>query len=468
MAHDTRQRDAASRTTLRRSMETRHVRMIALGGVIGTGLFVSSGYTIHQAGPFGTILAYAIGGLIVYLVMLCLGELSVAMPVSGSFHVYATRYIGPATGFVVAIQYWITWTVALGSEFTAAGLLMQRWFPHTPAWVWSAICIVVVFIVNALSVRFFAETEFWFSSVKVAAIVVFMLVGVLAITGVISISGHDHAPWLSNVVDGGLFPNGFAPVFATILTVNFAFSGTELVAVTAGETRDPRTAVPKAIHTTLWRLLVFFIGSIVVMSALIPWQDAGVDESPFVMVFSAIGLPYAGDIMNAVVLTALLSASNSGLYAATRMVWSLGNEGMLPRCFAATNRHGAPVLALCVSMAGGLLALLSSVVAASSVYLILVGISGLSAVVVWAVVAWCQIRFRKQWLRDGHTLDELPYRTPGFPVVSWLAFGLCVLSCVLVALDPEQWVALVSEIIFIALCYGLYWLNRKRIAMRGE
>ncbi|MBS5559237.1 MAG: amino acid permease [Bifidobacterium longum] len=380
-------------TDMAKQSPSRHLQMISLGGVIGTGLFLSSGYTIQQAGPIGTILAYGIGALIVYLVMLTLGELSVAMPVTGSFHVYAEKFIGPGTGFVIAIQYWLTWTVALGSEFTAAGLLMQRWFPNSPTWAWSA-------------------------AIKVFAICAFIVIGSLAIFGVIPVAGYQHAPMFGNLIKDGVFPNGFMPVFATILTVNFAFSGTELIGVTAGET------------------------------------------SPFVLVFNGIGIPYAGDIMNFVVLTAVLSASNSGLYASTRMVWSMGNEGMIPRWFAKTNRRGVPMLALCAAMAGGLLALLSSVVAASTVYLVLVALSGLSAVVVWIAIAYCQIVFRRRWLAAGHGVDELKYRTPGYPYVSWAAFILCTASFVLVVFDAEQRFALVAELVFIVACYGIYFLQQ--------
>ena len=447
-------------TNLKRGMEARHLQMISLGGVIGTGLFLSSGYTIQQTGPIGTILAYAIGALIVYLVMLTLGELSVAMPVTGSFHVYAEKFIGPGTGFVIAIQYWLTWTVALGSEFTAAGLLMQRWFPDTPTWVWSAACIALIFTLNALSVRFFAEAEFWFASIKVFAICAFILIGTLTIFGVIPMKGYTHAPMFGNLIKDGVFPNGFMPVFATILTVNFAFSGTELIGVTAGETRDPEKAVPKAIHTTLWRLVLFFIGSIVVMSALIPWRKAGVGESPFVLVLSSVGIPYAADIMNFVVLTAVLSASNSGLYASTRMVWSMGHEGMIPRWFAKTNRRGVPMLALCAAMAGGLLALLSSVVAASTVYLVLVALSGLSAVVVWIAIAYCQIVFRHRWVASGHKVSELKYATPGYPWTSWGAFILCTASFLLVFFDKEQRFALAAELLFIVVCYAAYFVQK--------
>ena len=459
-------------TGLERKMESRHLTMISLGGVIGTGLFVSSGYTIHQAGPLGAILAYAVGSLLVYCVMVSLGELSVAMPYAGSFHMYAKRFIGPGTAFTIAILYWLNWAVALASEFTAAGLLMQRWFPHSPSWVWSAVFIVVVFALNIMSVRLYGEAEFWFASIKVFAIIAFIVIGLLAIFGAIPIAGHDSAPLLGNFVAGGWFPSGIAPIFSTLLTVVFAFSGTELIGVTAGETRDPQTAVPKAIHTTLWRLVLFFIGSITVMCALIPWRKAGVGESPFVLVFNGIGIPYAGDIMNFVVLTAMLSASNSGLYASTRMVWSMGNEGMIPRWFAKTNRRGVPMLALCAAMAGGLLALLSSVIAASTVYLVLVALSGLSAVVVWIAIAYCQIVFRRRWLESGHSTSELKYRTPGYPYVSWAAFILCTASFVLVIFDVEQRFALVAELVFIVACYGAYflqqWVRKRKKATEAD
>lgn len=221
--------------------------------------------------------------------MLSLGELSVAMPYAGSFHLYAKRFIGPGTAFTIAVLYWLNWAVALASEFTAAGLLMQRWFPHSPAWVWSAAFIVVVFLLNILSVRLYGESEFWFASIKVFAIVAFIVIGLLAMFGAIPIAGYDHAPLFENFYNDGWLPNGVLPIFSTLLTVVFAFSGTEVVGVAAGETKDPSKAIPKAVHTTVLRLAIFFIGSIAVMAALIPWHKSGVDTSPFVLVFQSIG-----------------------------------------------------------------------------------------------------------------------------------------------------------------------------------
>lgn len=435
----------SKKTHLARKMETRHIRMISLGGVIGTGLFLSSGYTIHQAGPIGTIIAYLIGALIVYSVMLCLGELSVAMPYTGAFHVYAKKYIGEGTGFTVAILYWLTWTIALGSEFTAAGLIMQEWFPHTPVWIWSAIFIILIFLSNAYSVKVFAESEFWFSAIKVFAIVAFILLGVLAMVGIIPLNGFTHAPGISNLYKNCIFPNGFSGVFTTMLTVNFAFSGTELIAITAGEAKEPDKTIPKAIHTTLWRLVIFFIGSIVVMAALIPYQKAGVTQSPFVYVLKMMGIPYAADIMNFVVLTAIISAANSGLYASTRMLWSLGNEGTIPKNISKTNKNGIPVIALCLSMIGGLLALLSSIFAADTIYLVLVSVSGLAVVIVWAAIALAELNFRKQFLKSGHSLSELKYKTPWYPVIPLFALITSILSCVLIWFDPNQRVALSAQ-----------------------
>ncbi|WP_243390263.1 amino acid permease [Bifidobacterium margollesii] len=443
-------------TGLQRKMETRHLMMIALGGVIGTGLFLSSGYTIHQAGPIGTILAYGIGALNVYMVMLCLGELATAMPQTGSFHVYAKRFIGPATGFTVAIIYFLAWMGALGSEFTAAGLIVRKWFPDSPAWAWSALFIVLIFTLNALSVRSFAEAEFWFAGIKVAAIIVFIAIGLLAILGIIPIAGYTHAPGFGNLIRDGVFPNGFAPVFSTMSTVVFAFAGTELLGVTAGETKDPSRNIPKAIHTTFWRLAIFFIGSIVVMSALIPWQNAGVEQSPFVLVFDAIGLPFAGDIMNFVVLTAILSAANSGLYASTRMLWSLSNERMIPRVFSRTTKRGVPLIALCTAMLGGLLALLSSVTAASVIYLALVSSAGLAIVIVWVVLAVCELRFRGEMKREGRSERELAFHTPAWPAVPIVVLVLSVGTIVLSGVYESMRSSLIYMIVIIVLCYAVY------------
>ncbi|MGE6631901.1 S-methylmethionine permease [Bacillus sp. NPDC077027] len=443
-----------------RKMTSRHLFMLSLGGVIGTGLFLSSGYTISQAGPAGTILAYLVGAFIVYLVMLCLGELSVAMPVTGAFHTYATKYIGPGTGYTVAWLYWLTWTVALGSEFTAAGLLMQRWFPHTSVWVWSAVFAILIFLLNAFTVKFFAESEFWFSSIKVMAIILFIILGGAAMFGLIPLKGNEAAPFFSNFTgEGGLFPNGFLPILMTMLAVNFAFSGTELIGIAAGESVNPDETIPRAIRTTVLRLVLFFVGTIIVLAGLIPVEDAGVIKSPFVVVFDRIGIPYAADFMNFVILTAILSAANSGLYASSRMLWSLSEERTLPKQLAKLTPKGIPLNALILSMVGGFLSLLSSVVAPETVYLVLVSISGLAVVIVWMGIAASQFMFRRSFLQNGGQLSDLKFRTPLYPIVPIAAFLLCLASVIGIAFDPNQQIALVCGIPFIILCYVAYYLT---------
>lgn len=458
---------------LERRMSKRHLMMISFGGVIGTGLFLSTGYTINQAGPFGTVLAYSIGAIIVYLVMMCLGELSVAMPFTGAFHVYARRFIGPATGFVTAVLYWLTWTVALGSEFTGAAIIMNGWFPGVPVWVWAALFIALILVLNMLSVRVFAEAETLLSGVKVVAIILFIVLGAAAVVGLMPYEdggagpggAGDSAPLLSNLTGDGLFPNGLGAVFTTILAVNFAFSGTELIGITAGEVKDPGATIPRAIHATLARLVVFFIGSIVVIAALIPWEDAGVEESPFVTVLDGIGIPGAGDIMNVVILTAILSAANSGLYASTRMLWSLANEGTLPRALARTNRFGVPALAMGLSMIGGLAALLTSVYAASTVYLVLVSVSGLAVVLVWVAISASHLSFRRRWVAERHGVEEPAYRAPGYPWVPIAALVLTTASCLLIVFDPVQRPALGITAVFLAVCYGGHWAAARRVSL---
>jgi len=445
---------------LKRTMQPRHLIMLSLGGVIGTGLFFNTGYIISTTGAPGTLLAYAIGALVVWLVMQCLAELSVAMPETGAFHVYASRYLGPATGYTVAWLYWLTWTVALGSSFTAAGFCMQYWFPQVPIWVWCLIFSLVIFSLNVVSTRFFAEGEFWFSIIKVITIIAFIILGTMAIFGVIPLQDGSAAPGLSNITSTGWLPHGGLPILMTLVAVNFAFSGTELIGIAAGETKEPEKAIPLAIRATIARLIIFFIGTVFVLAALIPMDQAGVEKSPFVLVFEKVGIPYAADIFNFVILTAILSAANSGLYASGRMLWSLSNEKTLPRCFSQVNKRGVPLAALSVSMLGGLLALCSSVIAPDTVFVALSAISGFAVVAVWLSICASHFMFRRRHLQAGLSADTLIHRAPWYPWVPILGFVLCLIACVGLAFDPSQRIALYCGLPFVALCYGAFYLTK--------
>ncbi|WP_225087708.1 S-methylmethionine permease [Pectobacterium colocasium] len=444
----------------KRTMKARHLVMLSLGGVIGTGLFFNTGYIISTTGAAGTLLAYLIGALVVYLVMLSLGELSVAMPETGAFHVYASRYLSPATGYTVAWLYWLTWTVALGSSLTAAGFCMQYWFPQVPVWTWCLLFCVLIYLLNIVSSRFFAEGEFWFSIVKVVTILAFIVLGAGAMFGFIPMQDGSPAPFFQNITASGWFPHGGLPILMTMVAVNFAFSGTELIGIAAGETENPQKVVPMAIRTTVARLVIFFLGTVLVLAAIIPMEEAGIAKSPFVLVFEKIGIPYAADIFNFVILTAILSAANSGLYASGRMLWSLSNEGTLPRRFSRLTRRGIPLFAISVSMLGGLLALFSSVVAPDTVYVALSAISGFAVVAVWLSICASHYMFRRHHIRTGKPLSDLQYRAPWFPITPILGFLLCLLACVGLAFDPSQRIALWCGIPFVALCYGAYYFTQ--------
>lgn len=445
-------------------MGPRHLIMIAMGGVIGSGLFLSSGYTIDQAGPLGAVLAYLVGAFVVYLVMACLGELAIAYPVAGAFHIYAARSIGPATGFTTAWLYWLCWAVALGSEFTASGILMQRWFPAVDVWVWCLVFAALVFGFNAFSARLFGETEFWLSLVKVGAIVALIVLGGAALLGFRPLAADGGPPLLLNnfVTNDGLFPHGFSGVLVTTLAVFYAFSGSELIGVAAGETKDPERAIPKALRATVFRLLIFFVGAITVIAATVPYGEVGLDESPFVTVFSGLGIPYAADVMNFVIITALLSAGNSGLYSCARMLFSLADEGHAPQVFRRLTGRGVPLIALSVSMVGGLASLLCSVMAAESVYLVLVSIAGFAVVGVWMSIAGSHFFHRRTFVRNGGDVSALAYKAPLYPLVPLLAFTLCLVSIVGLAFDPNQVAALYFGIPFVAACYIFFYLRHGR------
>jgi arginine/ornithine permease len=452
-------------TQLKRTMKSRHLFMMSLGGIIGTGLFLGSGYAIGEAGPAGAILAYLVGGLLMYLAMVCLGELSVVMPVSGSFQAHATKFIGPATGFVLGWVYWLSWALYVGLEFVAAGVLMKRWFPDVPVWIWCAIFIVLLFSINSLAARSFAETEYWFAGIKVLAVILFIIVGLGAIFGVINMDS-EPAPYLSNFVGDGLFPSGLTGVFISMMTVIYAFQGSEIMGVAAGETEDPKRNIPKAIRNIVFRVLLFYVLAIFVLSAIVPWKKAGVLESPFVTVFDMVGIPYAADIMNFVILTAILSVGNTGLYACTRIMYSLAETGMAPGVFKKLNKRGVPSYALLVTLFFALLSLLTSIVAEDTLFVVLLAVSGIGGTLTFAAIAFAQYRFRKQYIREGGKIEDLEYRVRLFPFVPILCIGMCGFIFSFMAYDSTQRASLFWGLGFVAACYLYYYLvyTRRKVS----
>ncbi|GGB66361.1 amino acid permease [Fictibacillus barbaricus] len=455
--------------TLKRELKSRHILMIALGGVIGTGLFMSSGYTIHEAGPGGALAAYLWGGFVMYLTMLCLGELAVRVPDAGSYQTYATKFISPSAGYVVGWMSWLNWSVTIGLELITVSLLMKRWFPDVSTWVWCVVFTLFLFFINALSTKSFGEVEFWFAGIKVITIIAFILLGGAVVFGFLQVDGQP-APFLSNFTDhGGLFPNGFGAIVVTMIAVNFSFQGTELVGIAAGESKDPEKAIPKAINSTVWRILVFFILSIFILAALFPWEKANAVESPFVEVFEGIGIPYAADIMNLVIITAVLSVANSGLYATSRMLWSMSNQGMINPVFGKLNKRGVPMVALIVSLGVGCLSLLSGIFAEETVYLWLLSIAGFGAVFTWLSIAVSNLLARRKYMAAGGRAEDLKYRTPLYPLVPILAIVCNLIVIVSLAFIPEQRISLYCGVPFLIACYLYYhFAGKKRMVEVGQ
>lgn len=415
---------------VKRRLKTRHISMIALGGCIGTGLFMTSGSTISKAGPGGALVAYIAMGVMVYFLMTSLGELATNQPVSGSFAVYNGKYVDPALGFAMGWNYWFNWAITVAVDISTAALLIQYWLPETPGWVWSLAVLVVIFSINALSVSAFGETEYWLSLVKIITVIVFLILGFMMILGIL----FRPAAGLSNFTyKQAPFVGGFAAILNMFLVAGFSFQGTELIGVTAGESEDPEHAVPKAINSVFWRILLFYVLSIFVIAALIPYDSrnllasagGNIAMSPFTLVLRRAGLAFAASLMNAIVLTAVLSSANSGVYASTRMLYSLAVDGDAPKMFRKTTKHGIPLAALIVTSIISLAAFAASIFG-QTVYMWLVAASGLTGFVAWAGIALSHYRFRRAFVHQGHKLSELKYHAKLFPFGPIVALVLCV------------------------------------------
>jgi arginine/ornithine permease len=450
----------AQQNQLNRSMKRRHLFMLSLGGVIGTGLFLNAGYTINQAGAGGAIVGYLFGGFILYMVMVCLGELAVHMPVTGSFQTYASKYISPSAGFSLGWMYFIGSAVTAGVEFTAAGILMKRWFPDISVWVWCAVFIALLFVLNALTTKGFAEAEYWFSGIKVVAVIFFIIIGCGAIFGIIPLADRP-APLMKNFAPTGLFPTGLVILFTTMMNVIFSYQGSELIGIAAGETEEPKRNIPRAIRNVLFRIIVFYIASVIILSAIFPAKELGLLESPFVTLMDLAGIPFAPDIMNFVILTAILSVGNSCIYASTRLLWAMSREGMAPKRFGKLSKRKVPFAALVFTMIFSLLSLLTSVLAADTVFVLLMSVAGISVTISWIGIALSQFMFRRKYIQSGGKLEDLQYKVPFYPLVPIICIISCVSILLFLAFDPTQLVGLLVGLGFLIVCYISYYFKNK-------
>lgn len=458
---------------LRRHLKSRQLSMIAIGGCIGTGLFLASGMSLHQAGPGGALVAFGLMGLMVYFLMTSLGEMAALMPTSGSFYSYGAHFFDPAFGYAQGINYWYNWAITLAAEIAAAAMIMKFWFPHSPALMWSLLFLSILFITNMGSVKGFGEAEFWMSFVKVSVVCLFIVVGSLLVFGIV---GHHVVGFHNWRVGDGPFPNGWVAILGVFMIAGFSFQGTELVGVAAGESESPHISIPLAIKKVFWRILLFYILSLAVISLLIPYTSPfllhnNVVTSPFTLVFSHVGIRFAAGLMNFVILIAVLSAGNSGMYASTRMLWYLSTKGHAPKIFSTLNSRGIPFMALLATTVVGALAFLSSIYGNGVVYMWLLNASGLSGFITWFGIALSHYRFRRAYVLQGRDLQDLPYRAKLFPFGPIFALILCVFVIagqdMAVFSGHVDWQGiLISYIglpIFLILWFGYKWKHKTKI-----
>lgn len=431
---------------LQRSLKTRHMNMIAIGGAIGTGLFFTSGNTISSSGPGGAILAYGLMGILVYFLMTSLGEMATMIPSSGSFETYASRFVDPALGFALGWNYWFNWAITVAAELVAAGLVIKYWLPNTQTTFWSVGFLIILFGLNLMSARAYGEGEYWFSSIKVVTIIIFLIVGILMIFGIMGGHSTGFSNWTLNDGKGNSAPfvGGGVAILMSFLTAGFSFAGTEVVGLAAGESENPEKDVPKAINSVFWRILIFYIGAIIVIGFIIPFTDPnllknGVSEiaySPFTIVFQRSGIAAAASIMNAVILTSVLSCGNSGLYAGSRMVYAMAKEGKAPKLFAKLNKRGVPINALILTAAVASTAFFASLIGDGKIYYILYNLSGITIFLAWLGIAICHYRFRKAYAAQGRKIEDLKYKA------LWYPFGpiFAMILCVVVLFGANIWV----------------------------
>ncbi|MEV7224057.1 amino acid permease [Streptomyces sp. NPDC093681] len=424
------------RSGLQAGLKNRHLTMIAIGGVIGAGLFVGSSSGIATAGP-GILLSYALVGTLVVLVMRMLGEMSAANPTSGSFSAHADRALGPWAGFSIGWLYWFFWVVVLAVEATAGAKILEGWIPAVPQWGWALIVMIVLTATNLASVGSYGEFEFWFAGIKVVAIAAFIVVGGLAVFGLLPGVDSDQAG-LGNLTEhGGFLPNGPGAVLTGVLLVVFSFMGSEIPTLAAGESEDPQRAVTKATNSIIWRIAVFYLGSIFVVVTLLPWDARSiVDEGSYVAALDSLGIPNAGEIMNFIVLTSVLSCLNSGLYTASRMAFSLGERGDAPKAFARTTRRGVPQTAILSSVVFGFVAVFFNYKFPDTVFLFLLNSSGAVALLVWLVICFSQLRLRR--IIQAETPEKLVVRMWLYPYLTWAAVAVIVFVLGYMLTDTEH------------------------------
>ena len=438
-----------------KALKNRHLQMIAIGGSIGTGLFLGAGGRLAQGGP-GLAIAYAICGVFAFLMVRALGELAIRRPSSGAFVSYAREFLGEKGAYVTGWFFFLDWAVTVMADITAVALYLHYWslFRPVPQWVLALVALALVFVLNMLSVRMFGEAEFWFALIKVAAIVAFMLIAIWAI--IVGAPVADTTAGFHNITDsGGFFPLGIAPVFALTLGVIFAFGGTEMVGVAAGEAAEASRILPKAINSMILRIFVFYVGSVILMALVLPYTAYSSNESPFVTFFSGIGIPHAGDIIQVVVLTAALSSLNAGLYSTGRTLRSMAVAGEAPGFAARLNRHHVPYGGIIITSTLGLFGVALNAFLAEDAFEIVMNLAGIGIAGTWAMILVTHLSFLRR-VRAGK--EQRPaYHMPGAPFTNYLslAFFIVVVASNLTSASG-RWTLALFAVVVVAMIGGWF------------
>ncbi|EPH43791.1 amino acid permease [Streptomyces aurantiacus] len=450
---------------LQAGLKNRHLSMIAIGGVIGAGLFVGSSSGIKAAGP-AILVSYALVGAMVVLVMRMLGEMAVARPASGSFSAYADQALGRWAGFTIGWLYWFFWVVVLAVEATAGAVILNKWMPDVPQWGWALIVMLVLTATNLVSVGSYGEFEFWFAGIKVVAIGGFVVVGLLAVFGILPGSDNPGSGFAHLTDAGGFMPNGAGAILTGVLMVVFSFMGSEIVTLAAGESEDPQRAVTKATNSVIWRIGVFYLGSIFVVVTLLPWNDKSiVKDGSYVAALNSIGISHAGTVMDVIILTAVLSCLNSGLYTASRMAFSLGQRGDAPKLFARTTDKGVPRAAILGSVVFGFAAVWFNYQWPDTVFDFLLNSSGAVALFVWLVICFTQLRMRGIILREQP--EKLVVKMWLFPYLTWVTIGMISFVIVYMLYDDAGRKQMLLSLLVAALVLG-FALVREKVRPRSD
>ncbi len=443
-----------SENKMQRGLKNRHLQMIALGTAVGTGLFYGSTATIAMAGP-AVSLSYLIGGIIIFFIVRMLGEMSVEEPVSGSFSYYASKYWGEFPGFLAGWNYWFLYILVSMAELSAVSIYLGYWFPDLPKWIGVLACLVIITVINLVTVSAYGEIEFWMAFIKIAAIIGMIVLGSYYIA-------TDPDPFPQNFdnlwMHGGFFPNGLEGMLMSLAPVLFSFGGIELIGITAGEAENPNKTIPRAINQVIYRILIFYVGTMIVLMTLWPWNEVGKDASPFVQIFQNAGFTSTANILNFVVLTAAISVYNSAIYSNSRMLYGLAKSGNAPKFFDKLSGRGVPVNGILISSGITLLAAVLNYLLPDEVFMYMMSIVTGAVVISWAMIVFTHLKFRKHCAAAGIVPK---FKSLFYPFADYLCLAFLAMILVIMAMMDEMRPAVIVMPVWI-LAIRLFYQSKKK------